>query len=107
MGNYDSGMFTLKEFYNRGVIKLAPDVLVYINGNLTQTVIAPVQSSTTNLSFNDGITNVSVQNNVDPPGSSSATIEISSPIYGENSKYWVTYPSGIGSRLGHRKDRRP
>ena len=37
-----SGLFTLKEFYNRGVIKLAPDALVYIGGSLTTSVIAPV-----------------------------------------------------------------
>jgi len=92
----DSGIFTLKEFYNRGVIKLAPDVLVYIGGSLTTSVIAPVTGKDSNLSFNDGITNVNVQNNVDPPGSSNATIEITTPIYGEKSKYWVYY-KGIDS----------
>lgn len=87
----NNGIFTLKEFYNRGVVKLAPDVLVYIGGSLTTTVIAPINSSNNNLNFSDGITSVSVQNNVDPPGSSSASIEILTPIYGENSKYWTTY----------------
>ncbi len=88
----DSGAFTLEEFYNRGVIKLAPDLLVYIGGSLTTTVIAPVAGRDGNVSFNDGITNVSIQNNLDPPGSSTATVEINAPIYGEKSKYWVTYP---------------
>jgi len=90
--NSDSGVFTAQEFYNRGVIKLAPDALVYVGGSLTTTVIAPVTGQDRNLEFNDGITNINVQNNVDPPGSSSASIEISTPIYGENSKYWVQYP---------------
>ena len=86
-----SGIFTLKEFYNRGVIKMAPDVLVYIGGSLTTKVIAPVSGQDGKLSFNDGITNVSVQNNMDPPGSSNASIEIVTPIYCENSQYWVYY----------------
>ena len=91
-----NGIFTLQEFYNRGVIKLAPDVLVYIGGSLTTAVLAPVSSSNSNLSFNDGITTVSVQSNLDPPGSSTANIEITTPLYGDNSKYWALFP-GIDS----------
>jgi hypothetical protein len=92
MANDLNGIFTLKEFYNRGVVKLAPDVLVYVGGSLTTSIIAPVSSNNGNLSFNDGISSVSVQNIVDPPGSSSANIEIVTPLYGPNSKYWVLYP---------------
>ena len=92
MANDLNGIFTLKEFYNRGVVKLAPDVLVYVGGSLTTSVIAPVSSNNGNLSFSDGITSVSVQNVLDPPGSSSANIEIVTPIYGPNSKYWALYP---------------
>lgn len=99
MGRYDSGLFTLKEFYNRGVIKIAPDVLVYIGGALETAVIAPALGNNSNLSFNDGITTVSVQNNVDPPGTSSASIEITTPVYGERSRYWVYFPTGIGGTV--------
>lgn len=91
----NEGIFTKKEFYNRGVIKLAPDVLVYIGGALDMQIIAPVTNKEGKLSFNDGITSVSVQNTIDPPGGSRATIEINTPIYGENSKYWVEYPGGV------------
>lgn len=91
-----SGLFTVKEFYNRGVIKLAPDVLVYIGGSLQTRILAPVSGQDANISFNDGITTVNVQNNMDPPGSSTASIEINTPIYGESSKYWVFY-EGIDS----------
>lgn len=91
LNSSDSGIFTLREFYNRGVIKMAPDVLVYIGGSLTTMVVAPVSGQDSSLNFNDGITSVSVQNNVDPPGSSNASIEINTPIYGEKSKYWVNY----------------
>lgn len=94
--NNNSGAFTVDEFYNRGVIKLAPDALVYIGGSLQTTVIAPVSGIDNSLSFNDGITTINVQNNSDPPGSSNASIEIATPIYGENSNYWVFY-KGIDS----------
>jgi hypothetical protein len=92
MANDLNGIFTLKEFYNRGVVKLAPDVLVYIGGSLTTSVIAPVSSNNGSLNFHDGITSISVQNIADPPGASSANIEIVTPIYGPNSKYWVLFP---------------
>ena len=93
-----SGIFTFPEFKNRGVIKLAPDVLVYIGGGLELQVVAPVNTKNINdLNFDDGITTVNVQNNVDPPGSSNATIEIATPIYGENSKYWVPFQTDDGN----------
>lgn len=87
----DSGLFTIPEFKNRGIIKLAPDVLVYIAGDVGSVIVAPASGKDQKVDFNDGITAVSVQNNVDPPGSSSASIEITTPIYGENSKYWLPY----------------
>lgn len=95
IGNH--GIFTMDEFYNRGVIKLAPDVLVYIGGQLEPTVIAPVTSSnSSHMSFNDGITNVSIQNNIETPGQSTATIEVVTPIYGPKSNYWTTYKTAHG-----------
>ena len=87
----DSGCFSIQEFRNRGITKLAPDVLVYISGNLTESVIAPVSGTSGKLDFNDGISTVNVQNNVDPPGSSTASIEVVTPIYGPDSKYWVKF----------------
>lgn len=95
----DSGLFTLHEFKNRGVIKLAPDALVYISGKLGEAVVAPVSGKTQTVSFNDGITSISVQNNVEPPGSSNANIEITTPIYGEHSKYWTKYISPEGRNI--------
>jgi hypothetical protein len=93
----NSGLFTSVEFKNRGVIKLAPDVLVYIGGNLQETVIAPVSIGNGKMNFNDGITSVSIQNNVDPPGSSTASIEIATPIYSEKSNYWMPFKLPDGS----------
>lgn len=91
----NSGIFTFQEFKQRNIIKLAPDALVYIGGNLEMSVIAPAANDS-KLNFNDGITSVNIQNNVDPPGSSTATIEINTPIYNEHSKYWVFFRSEDG-----------
>jgi len=35
MGRYNSnsGLFTMEEFKNRGVLKMAPDAIVFISGN--------------------------------------------------------------------------
>jgi len=89
MGN--DGIFTLDEFTSRGVVKLAPDALVYIGGGMNINVVSSVGGSN-NLSLNDGITNISINNTTETPGSSTASIEISTPIYGETSKYWIEFP---------------
>lgn len=99
--NGDYGLFTFSEFKNRGIIKLAPDALVFISGNFETKVIAPVSGGAQKVDFRDGITAISVQNNVDPPGSSSASIELFSPIFNESSKYWVQF-KGYDGRLYRR-----
>lgn len=88
----NSGMFTQSEFQSRGVIKLAPDILVYIGGNLKTMVLAPVQNTNPDIAFNDGITTVNVQNSIENPGNSTASIEVITPIYGPGSQYWVELP---------------
>ena len=85
-----SGLFTVQQFKNRGIIKLAPDVLVYVSGSFSAMMIAPVSSRDQAVTFNDGITNVSINNSIEP-GQSTATIQITTPIYGETSHYWVTF----------------
>ena len=101
MGRYDgdSGLFTMAEFKNRGVIKLAPDALVFISGNFGTAVVAPVSGATQKVDFQDGITSINVQNNVDPPGSSSASIEITTPIYNDKSNYWISYKGENGQTI--------
>ena len=92
----NSGLFTADEFKNRGVIKLAPDVLVYIGGSLQSTIIAPVAGKDTNLNFNDGITSVNIQATIDTPGGNTASIEVQTPIYNEKSNYWVPFVTEDG-----------
>jgi len=101
MGRYtgNSGLFTMAEFKNRGVIKLAPDALVFISGNFGTSVIAPVSGATQKIDFQDGVSSISVQNNIDPPGSSTANIEITTPIYNEKSNYWVSYMGDNGQMI--------
>lgn len=89
--NNGSGLFSEAEFKGRGIIKLAPDVLVYVGGSLTASIIAPVSGGPSNIDFKDGISSVNVQCNIDPPGSSTATIEVLAPVYNERSNYWVPF----------------
>jgi len=84
-----SGLFTVQQFINRGVIKLAPDVLIYINGSFGKRILTPVASTDQSISFKDGITSLNIQNTIDPPGQSTATFQVATPIYGEGSNYWV------------------
>jgi hypothetical protein len=90
------GLFGASEIATRGVIKLAPDVMVTINGALGSTVLEPVTGQDGKIDFQQGITSVSIQNNVEPPGSSTANIEIATPIYDERSKYWVNFAGEHG-----------
>jgi hypothetical protein len=92
MGRYnnDTGLFNSLDFKGRGVIKLAPDAYVYINRNLMATINDPIKNTTRTVNFQENLTSISVQNNVDPPGSSSASIEFSTPIYNETS-FWVPF----------------
>ena len=94
----NSGLFTETEFQNRGVIKLAPDILVYIGGSLQTQVIAPVTSSgsSRDLSFNDGITSVNISHTVERGGGGTANIDIAAPIYNEKSNYWVPFRTDVG-----------
>jgi hypothetical protein len=87
--NSDTGLFSAKEFRNRGVIKLAPDALVYLNMSDNPVYISPIKGIAQNSELQDGIVSINIQNNVDPPGSSTCAIEIATPIYAENSYYWV------------------
>ena len=41
----NSGLFSISAFKNRGIIKLAPDALVYVNGVLGSAIVAPVTGS--------------------------------------------------------------
>ena len=93
----NEGIFTLQEFNNRGVIKLAPDALLYIGGGLNPVmVVSSMSIGSTNgrsgVTLNDGLSSININNTIENPGSSTATIEITTPIYGERSQYWVKYP---------------
>jgi len=98
MGRYNDnhGLFSMDEFKNRGAIKLSPDALVFISGNFGTSIIAPVSGQTQKVDFQDGISSISVSNNIDPPGSSSATIEVVTPIYNEKSRYWISMQGDNG-----------
>ena len=90
MGRYDGGkgLFSTAEYTGRGAVKLAPDALVYINQAL-QGAYTDRFGNSRLVDFQNAITSINIQNNVDPPGSSTATIEIATPIYDERSSFWI------------------
>ncbi|MCE5225734.1 MAG: hypothetical protein LLG05_07715 [Porphyromonadaceae bacterium] len=107
MGRYDNdstnstGLFDSREFKGRGVIKVAPDAFVYVNRNLKAAIKDPIKNEIRTVNFQDNLTSISVQNNVDPPGSSTASIEFSTPIYNENS-LWVPFYFNGNSQMSLR-----
>ena len=88
--NSGTGLFDTKDFKGRGAIKLAPDAFVYINRNLSAVIEDPIKGEKRSINFQENITSISIQNNIDPPGSSTATIELTTPIYNETS-FWVPF----------------
>lgn len=99
MAELRSGIFTLKEFVNRNVLKLAPDGFITINGSLGARVIVPVeseQSKTKDLDVRGGISSISVTGAVSPPGANRASIEVIAPQHrGLHEDYYVTLPTGV------------
>jgi len=98
MAEIRSGIFSLNEFNNRTPLKLAPDGFVVINGALGAKVITPnsFAGDTRKLSMRGGITSISINSAISPPGSSRATIEVVAPQYkGLHEDYYVTLPTGV------------
>jgi hypothetical protein len=98
MAEIRSGIFSLNEFNNRTPLKLAPDGFVVINGALGAKVITPnsFYGDTRNLSMRGGITSISINAAVSPPGASKATIEVVAPQYkGLHEDYYITLPTGV------------
>lgn len=97
MATQRSGLFTLREFtYRKNVLKLAPDAYVVINGSTGARVVSPVQSSgNQDIDVRGGITSISVNAAVHPPGASRASLEVIAPQYrGLHEDYYITMPNG-------------
>lgn len=94
-----SGIFTLREFKGREVLKLAPDAYIELNGGTETKIISPVSSLTSrskSLDMRGGVSSISTQSGVSPGGSSNCTIEIIAPQYkGFHEDYYITMPSGV------------
>ena len=100
MAEIRSGLFTIKEFKHRNVLKLAPDAFVTINGGVKGKVVVPVESSGSTAVKKDkkcesGISSINVSAAI-TPGSGKANIEIIAPQYkGLHEDYYVTLPTGV------------
>lgn len=97
MAILNTGIFTLKEFVNRNVLKLAPDGFITINGSLGSRVVTPLDmSNTKDIDVRGGVSSISVTGAVSPPGSNTATIEVIAPQHaGLHEDYYVTLPTGV------------
>lgn len=96
MADIYSGLFRPNEFRNRGLLRLAPDAFISINGALGARVLSPV--NTTNkkgLEIRGGVTSINVNLALNPPGSSTASFEVIAPQYkGLHEDYYITLPNG-------------
>lgn len=101
MAQIRSGLFSLAEFNERNVLKLAPDAFITVSGGINDKVVMPISSSGTNVVTKDlemrgGISSINVTAAVSPPGSGRATITIIAPQYkGLHEDYYVTLPTGV------------
>jgi hypothetical protein len=102
MAELRSGIFTLREFVNRNVLKLAPDGFITINGSLGSRVIVPVETGsngeavTKDLDVRGGVSSIGVTGAVSPPGANRASIEVIAPQHkGLHEDYYVTLPTGV------------
>lgn len=91
-----SGIFTLREFKGREVLKLAPDAYIELNGGTETKLISPISAGSSSLDMRGGVSSISIQTGVAPGGSSNCTIEVIAPQYkGFHEDYYITMPSGV------------
>jgi hypothetical protein len=91
-----SGLFTPNEFRNRGLLKLAPDAFVSINGSLGARVLSPVNvNNKKGLEVRGGLTSINVNLALSPPGASTASLDVIAPQYkGLHEDYYINLPNG-------------
>jgi len=96
MADVWSGLFAPNEFRNRGVLRLAPDAFVTINGALGARVMSPVNvNNKGGLEIRGGMTSINVNLALSPPGASTASLEVVAPQYkGLHEDYYINLPNG-------------
>ena len=89
-------MFAPSEFRNRGLLRMAPDAFVSINGALGARVLSPVNvNNKKGLEIRGGLTSINVSLALSPPGASTATLEVIAPQYkGLHEDYYINLPNG-------------
>lgn len=96
MADVWSGLFAPNVFRNRGMLRLAPDAFVSINGALGARVLSPVNvNNKKGLEVRGGLTSLNVNLALNPPGSSTASLEVIAPQYkGLHEDYYINLPNG-------------
>jgi hypothetical protein len=97
MSETRSGLFTPNEFRSRGLLRLAPDAFVSINGALGARILSPVSTNNLKgLEIRGGVTSINVNLALNPPGSSKATFTVVAPQYkGLHEDYYINLPNGV------------
>ena len=91
-----SGIFSMNEFHTRSVLKLAPDAFIEINGSLTGKVISAASGNESDtVNFRGGVTTITTNASVFPPGSGNCNITVVCPQYdGLHESYYVENSDG-------------
>lgn len=94
MDNTNSGLYTLNEFKERSILKLAPDAFVTFMGR-SEIKVAVKINKTENLDFKGGITSINISGGVEP-GTGTCSMTVVCPQYESlNQSYYITQPSGV------------
>jgi len=92
-----SGIFSINEFKSRANLKLAPDAFIEINGALNGKVISAAtgEAVENTVNFRGGITSITTNGSVFPPGSGTCNITVVCPQYdGLHESYYINNNDG-------------
>ncbi len=94
MDNTNSGLYTLNEFKERSILKLAPDAFVTFMGR-SEIKVAVKINKTENIDIKGGITSINISGGVEP-GTGTCSMTVVCPQYESlNQSYYITQPSGV------------
>ena len=104
MARYNSGIYSLNEFKERAVLKLAPDAFVSFNNAYGHKIVSATPDGPTaykdnpkgkSLDYHGGISAISVTNSVSPPGAGTCSLTVVCPQYeGLHESYYVEQDDG-------------
>lgn len=90
----NTGIYTIEEFNDRGVIKLAPDAFVIVQGRSEARVIVSKNNKTTDVNFKTGIVTINSSTSAQP-GAGTCNLTFVCPQYESlDTSYHIPQPNG-------------